>query len=126
MNPPPTLPSTCSQKKYGAKYPKASEWLTNDRDELLTLYDFPADPRTATQSRRRLAPCGCDTPEHGFASREACAAMVHKLAEPARRRSATTRRSAAPQKNHEAPAAKDSQGRMVCGSSANHDRRCAQ
>ena len=28
---------------YGAKYPKAVEKLTKDRDELLAFYDFPAE-----------------------------------------------------------------------------------
>jgi putative transposase len=28
---------------YSAKYPKAAEKLTNDRDELLAFYDFPAE-----------------------------------------------------------------------------------
>ena len=28
---------------YNAKYPKAVEYLTKDREELLTFYDFPAE-----------------------------------------------------------------------------------
>jgi putative transposase len=28
---------------YSAKYPKAAEKLTKDRDELLAFYDFPAE-----------------------------------------------------------------------------------
>jgi transposase-like protein len=31
------------QKAYGAKYPKATECLTKDRQDLLTFYDFPAE-----------------------------------------------------------------------------------
>ena len=30
-------------EKYGAKYPKAVECLTKDRDELLAFFDFPAE-----------------------------------------------------------------------------------
>ena len=30
-------------EKYGAKYDKAVECLTKDRDTLLALYDFPAE-----------------------------------------------------------------------------------
>lgn len=30
-------------KHYGAKYPKAAEKLTKDRDALLAFYDFPAE-----------------------------------------------------------------------------------
>ena len=30
-------------KKYGAKYPKAAECLTRDRDALLAFFDFPAE-----------------------------------------------------------------------------------
>jgi len=30
-------------EKYGAKYPKAAECLTRDRDALLTFFDFPAE-----------------------------------------------------------------------------------
>ena len=31
-------------EKYGAKYPKAVECLTTDRQTLLAFYDFPAEP----------------------------------------------------------------------------------
>ena len=30
-------------EKYGAKYPKAAECLTRDRDALLAFFDFPAE-----------------------------------------------------------------------------------
>jgi transposase-like protein len=30
-------------EKYGAKYPRAAECLTKDRDAMLAFYDFPAD-----------------------------------------------------------------------------------
>jgi len=30
-------------EKYGAKYPKAAECLTKDRDALVAFYDFPAE-----------------------------------------------------------------------------------
>lgn len=32
-------------KHYGAKYPKAADMLTEDRDALLAFYDFPAEHR---------------------------------------------------------------------------------
>ena len=30
-------------RKYQAKYPKAADRLTRDKDELLAIYDFPAE-----------------------------------------------------------------------------------
>ena len=30
-------------EKYGAKYPKATDCLAKDQDELLAFYDFPAE-----------------------------------------------------------------------------------
>src|SRR5207245_9829150 len=35
--------STSSPRKYGAKYDKAVECLTKDREALLALFDFPAE-----------------------------------------------------------------------------------
>lgn len=31
------------QKRYEAKYPKASECLAKDKQEMLAFYDFPAE-----------------------------------------------------------------------------------
>jgi transposase-like protein len=49
---------------YQAKYPKATECLAKDRDELLAFYDFPAEHwkhlRTTTRSSRRSPRFGCD------------------------------------------------------------------
>ena len=39
-------------EKYGAKYDKAVECLTKDRDTLLALYDFP--PSIGTTCGRRI------------------------------------------------------------------------
>jgi len=48
-------------EKYGAKYAKATECLTKDRDALLAFYDFPAEHwdhlRTRTRSRASSQPC---------------------------------------------------------------------
>ncbi len=34
---------TAFEKTYGPKFPKAVEKITDDVDELLALYDFPAE-----------------------------------------------------------------------------------
>ena len=31
------------EQRYGAKYPKATECLVKDKDEMLAFYDFPAE-----------------------------------------------------------------------------------
>ena len=31
------------EERYGAKYPKAGDCMTKDRDELLAFYDFSAE-----------------------------------------------------------------------------------
>ena len=31
------------EKRYGAKYPKATECLVKDKEEMLAFYDFPAE-----------------------------------------------------------------------------------
>jgi transposase-like protein len=71
-------------KKYGAKYPKASNCLTKDRDVLLTLYDYPAEhwihlrttnPIESTFATVRLR----HRRTKGNANRHACLAMVFKL-----------------------------------------------
>ncbi len=49
-------------EKYGAKYARAVECLTKDRDALLTFYDFPAEHwdhlRTSNPIESVLQPCG--------------------------------------------------------------------
>ncbi len=78
-------------EKYGAKYPKACECLKQDRDVLLTLYDFPAEHwkhlRTtnpiestfATIRLRHRRTKGCGT-------RRASLTMMSKLAKSAEKR----------------------------------------
>ena len=38
----PSAPSTSGSSATTDKYPKATAWLTRDRDELLAFYNFPA------------------------------------------------------------------------------------
>jgi putative transposase len=73
---------------YQAKYPKAAECLTKDRDVLLTFYDFPAEqwlhirttnPIESTFSTVRLR----HAKTKGSGSRTACLTMVYKLMESA-------------------------------------------
>lgn len=72
-------------EKYGVKYAAASECLKNDRDVLLTFYDFPAEhwshlrttnpteSTSATIFHRHQKAKGCGT-------RQASLAMMFKLA----------------------------------------------
>jgi putative transposase len=69
---------------YEAKYPKATECLAKDRDELLTFFDFPAEhwqhirttnPIESTFSTVRLR----TTKTRGCVSRSGMLAMVFKL-----------------------------------------------
>jgi putative transposase len=73
---------------YEAKYPKATECLTKDRDVLLTFYDFPAEhwvhirttnPIESVFSTVRLR----HAKTKGSGSRTACLTMVYKLMESA-------------------------------------------
>jgi len=75
-------------KTYEAKYPKATECLSKDRDVLLTFYDFPAEqwvhirttnPIESAFSTVRLRP----NKTKGSGSRTACLTMVYKLMESA-------------------------------------------
>ena len=75
-------------KTYEAKYPKATECLVKDRDELLSFYDFPAEhwvhirttnPIESTFSTVRLR----HNKTKGSGSRTACLTMVFKLMESA-------------------------------------------
>lgn len=75
-------------KTYEAKYPKATECLSKDRDVLLTFYDFPAEqwlhvrttnPIESTFSTVRLR----HRKTKGSGSRKACLTMVFKLMESA-------------------------------------------
>jgi transposase-like protein len=75
-------------KTYQAKYPKATECLVKDRDELLTFYAFPAEhwlhirttnPIESVFSTARLR----HDKTKGNGTRPACMAMVFKLMESA-------------------------------------------
>jgi transposase-like protein len=77
-------------EKYAAKYPKASECLVRDIEELLTFYDFPAEhwihlrttnPIESTFATVRLR----HQRTKGSGSRTACLAMVFKLVQSAER-----------------------------------------
>ena len=72
-------------RTYEAKYPKATECLAKDREELLSFYDFPAqhwvhlrttNPIESTFATVRLR----HKRTKGNGSRKACLAMVYKLA----------------------------------------------
>lgn len=76
---------------YEAKYPKATECLKKDRDELLAFYDFPAEhwkhlrttnPIESTFSTIRLR----HRRTKGNGSRKACLTMLFKLAQSAEKR----------------------------------------
>ncbi|HSR56389.1 MAG TPA: IS256 family transposase [Alphaproteobacteria bacterium] len=78
-------------RAYGAKYDKAVECLTKDRDRLLTFYDFPAEhwkhvrstnPIESTFATVRLR----TTKTKGCLSRKTALAMVFKLLLSARRK----------------------------------------
>ena len=76
---------------YEAKYPKAVECLSKDREVLLTFYDFPAphwihlrttNPIESTFATVRLR----HKRTKGNGSRKACLAMVFKLVQSAQKR----------------------------------------
>ncbi len=78
-------------EKYSAKYPKACECLTKDRDVLLTFYDFPAEhwlhlrttnPIESTFATIRLR----HRRTKGSGSRRTSLAMMFKLAQSAEKR----------------------------------------
>jgi transposase-like protein len=78
-------------KTYEAKYPKATECLSKDRDELLAFYDFPAEhwihlrttnPIESTFATVRLR----HRRTKGNGSRVACLTMVFKLMQSAEKR----------------------------------------
>ena len=78
-------------EKFGAKYPRATECLTKDREELLAFFAFPAEhwrhlrttnPIESTFATVRLR----TTRTKGSGSRIACLTMVFKLAQAAERK----------------------------------------
>jgi len=75
-------------KTYEAKYPKATECLSKDRDVLLTFYDFPAEQwvhiRTTNPIESMFATVRLrHSKTKGSGSRTACLTMVYKLMESA-------------------------------------------
>ena len=78
-------------EKYNAKYPKATECLEKDRDELLAFYDFPAEQwvhlRTTNPIESTFATIRLRTRKtRGCLSRETTLTMVFKLAQSAQKR----------------------------------------
>jgi transposase-like protein len=76
---------------YEAKYPKATECLEKDRDELLRFYDFPAEHwmhlRTTNVIESVFATVRLRTEKtKGSGTRVACLTMVFKLMQSASRR----------------------------------------
>lgn len=76
---------------YGAKYPKAVECLTKDRDELLTFYDFPAEHwkhlRTSNPIESTFATVRLRTAKtRGCLSRTTAMTMVFQLCRSAEKR----------------------------------------
>jgi transposase-like protein len=73
---------------FAAKYPKAVECLTKDRDVLLTFYEFPAEHwahlRTTNPIESTFATVRLRTDKtKGCGSRMACLTMVFKLTQSA-------------------------------------------
>jgi transposase-like protein len=79
------------RKIYEAKYPKAVECLTKDREVLLAFYDFPAEHwihlRTTNPIESTFATVRLRTKRtKGSGSRIACLTMVYKLMQSASKR----------------------------------------
>jgi len=76
------------ERAYGAKYPKVVKRITDDEDELLAFFDFPAEhwihPRTTNPIESTFATVRLRTKvTKGAGSRAAGLAMVFKLIESA-------------------------------------------
>ncbi|CAM5303639.1 Mutator family transposase OS=Streptomyces griseomycini OX=66895 GN=FHS37_007292 PE=3 SV=1 [Streptomyces griseomycini] len=76
---------------YGAKFPKAANKITEDQDQLLTFYSFPAEHwihlRTTNPIESTFAAVRLRTKvTRGAGSRTAALAMVLKLVESAQQR----------------------------------------
>ena len=76
---------------YQAKYPKACECMSKDRDVLLTFYDFPAEHwihlRTTNPIESTFATVRLRTKRtKGCGTRAACLTMVFKLMQSAQKR----------------------------------------
>ncbi len=82
---------TAFEKAYGAKFPKAVKKITDDSDELLAFYDFPAEHwihlRTTNPIESTLATVRLRTKvTRGAGSAAAALTMVFKLVESAQQR----------------------------------------
>jgi transposase-like protein len=78
-------------KQYGAKYPKVVKRITDDEDELLAFFDYPAEHwihlRTTNPIESTFATVRLRTKvTKGAGSRAAALAMVFKLIESAQAR----------------------------------------
>ncbi|MEV2276800.1 IS256 family transposase [Nocardiopsis sp. NPDC049922] len=78
-------------KTYGAKYPKAVAKITDDRDELLAFYDFPAEHRIHLRTTNPIESTFSTVKlrtkvTRGAGSPAAALAMVFKLVESAQAR----------------------------------------
>lgn len=76
---------------YSAKYPKAMECLTKDKDEMLAFYDFPAPHwqhiRTSNPIESTFATVRLRTAKtRGCVARNTILAMVYKLGQSAQKR----------------------------------------
>jgi transposase-like protein len=79
------------EKLYGAKFPKAVKKITDDQEELLAFFDFPAEHwihlRTTNPIESTFATVRLRTKvTRGAGSRTAALAMVFKLVESAQQR----------------------------------------
>ena len=82
-------------KTYEAKYPKATECLSKDREVLLTFYDFPAEHwvhiRTTNPIESTFATVRHRTERtKGCLTRDGMLAMIYKLGHERRKQLATT------------------------------------
>jgi transposase-like protein len=86
-----TKPFDLFVKTFEAKYPKATECLSKDRDVLLTFYDFPAEHwvhiRTTNPIESVFASVRLrHSKTKGSGTRKACLTMVFKLMQSASKR----------------------------------------
>ena len=78
-------------KRFKAKYPKAMECLSKDKEQMLAFYDFPAEHwahiRTTNPIESTFATVQLRTAKtRGCVSRDSILAMVFKLSQSAQKR----------------------------------------
>jgi putative transposase len=76
---------------YQAKYPKATDCLSKDREQLLAFYDFPAEHWIHLRTTNPIESTFATVPHRqrrtkGNGSRAACLAMVFKLVQAAQKK----------------------------------------